>query len=183
VAPACAGYLGSWMIHTGILLIIIFFAYGSKHQFTDIFAGNPGDTITLKNLDFHIEIAEIRAEYRNDGTISQYIAELNILTQGGNVVKTADIKANHPLRHSGYSFYQERIVFSDSMPYILIRVKKTPGRSGVLAGSIMLMAGLVLTFCITPGLSAVKNAASDTNEDSGNKNAYDKSIKGNGYVN
>jgi hypothetical protein len=178
----CAGYLGSWLIHTGILLIIIFYAYGSMHQYTEILAGAPGDIIALRDLGFQIEIGGIKAEYRNNGTINQYIAELKISTDDGKIIKRADIKANHPLRHNGYSFYQDRTVFPESMPYTFIRIIKIPGSSGVLTGSIMLAAGLIVSFCVKPGYFGDAKVSGES-EDLFNNKGYDKSMKGNEYVN
>lgn len=99
-------YLGSWLIHTGILLTIVFYGYGQLTYFTTNVYGVPGEAKEVLGTAYRIEINDFNIQYREDGTVEQYISQVDLKQQDGDFIKTEEIYVNNPMRYQGYAFYQ-----------------------------------------------------------------------------
>ena len=100
------GYFGSWLIHLGLLIVIVAYAYGQYGNFTTAVYGVPGTTQAVDNTELNASIKDFHVEFRQDGTIQQYYTQLELLDKAGNTLVSDEIYVNNPLRFNGYSFYQ-----------------------------------------------------------------------------
>lgn len=100
------GYLGSWFIHVGVLLVIVFYGYGQYTFFSTYVYGVPGETKEVLGTSYSIEIDDFNIHYREDGSVEQYLSNINLKTSEGDILKTKNIFVNNPMRHNGYAIYQ-----------------------------------------------------------------------------
>ncbi|QUH26797.1 cytochrome c biogenesis protein ResB [Serpentinicella alkaliphila] len=99
------GYLGSWVIHLGVFLVIAFYTYGQYTYFSTAVYGVPASSQVLEGTDIDVKIHDFKIEYRDDGSISQYISNIE-LVKDEETVLWKDVFVNNPLRYNGYAFYQ-----------------------------------------------------------------------------
>lgn len=97
--------LGPVLTHLGFLLLVvgaIVMGLSGHSQMLWLGEGEeasvPGSDLALRLHDFHIEVAP-------SGRIADYLSTVTLL-EGGREVRQSRIEVNHPLRHAGYSFYQ-----------------------------------------------------------------------------
>lgn len=100
------GYFGSWLIHLGLLIVIVAYAYGQQGNFTSAVYGVPGTAQALENTGINAVIKDFNVEFRQDGSIQQYYTQLELQDDKGNVLAKDQLFVNKPLRYDGYSFYQ-----------------------------------------------------------------------------
>lgn len=100
------GYLGSWLIHVGILLIIVFYSYGQYTFFDTAVYGVPGATQNVDGTNLKMKIDKFDIKYRDDGSVEQYITNGTLLDENGNSLISDEIFVNKPMRYKGYTFYQ-----------------------------------------------------------------------------
>ncbi|MDR5658010.1 cytochrome c biogenesis protein ResB [Serpentinicella sp. ANB-PHB4] len=100
------GYFGSWMIHLGVLLIICFYSYGHYTEFTTSVYGVPTTSKPIEGTELNLRINEFDIEYREDGSIEQYISKVDLLTSDNQHIKSEKIYVNNPMRYDGLTFYQ-----------------------------------------------------------------------------
>lgn len=106
------GYMGSWILHLGILLIMVFFALGNRYAYETNLYGVPGTIGQLENTDLHMKINSFDAKFRDDFTAEQYITNVDILNNKQETVKSGNVSVNLPLRYKGYSFYQNSMGYA-----------------------------------------------------------------------
>lgn len=106
------GYMGSWMLHLGILLIIVFFALGNRFAYETNLYGVPGTMGQLENTDLFMKINSFDAKFRDDFTAEQYITNIDILNNRQETLKSGDVSVNSPLRYNHYSFYQNSMGYA-----------------------------------------------------------------------
>jgi len=100
------GYLGSWLIHVGILLIIVFYGYGQYTFIDTAVYGVPGSTQEVEGTDYIMNIHDFDIVYRDDGSVQQYITQGTLTDKDGNSLVSQEIYVNNPMRYNGYTFYQ-----------------------------------------------------------------------------
>jgi len=106
------GYMGSWMLHLGILLIIVFFALGNRFAYETNLYGVPGTMGQLENTDLFMKINSFDVKFRDDFTAEQYITNIDIINNKQEVLKSGDVSVNSPLRYNHYSFYQNSMGYA-----------------------------------------------------------------------
>lgn len=99
------GFLGSWLTHLGLLIIIIFFAYGKLNGFETFVYGIQGSTPVVKGTDLSINIEDFKVKFRDDFSVDQYISKVHIL-KNEEVVDSAEISVNNPMRTNNLNIYQ-----------------------------------------------------------------------------
>lgn len=99
------GYLGSFLTHLSIVIIIVGFAYGNYAGFDDFVYGVPGDTVSAEKADFELRIDDFEVDYRDDYSVEQYYSTLTVL-DNGEEKRQEEIYVNRPLKYSGINFYQ-----------------------------------------------------------------------------
>ncbi|WP_026476341.1 cytochrome c biogenesis protein ResB [Alkaliphilus transvaalensis] len=100
------GYLGSWLIHLGMLIVILSYGYGQYTNFSTSVYGVPGSIIDVEGTDFRVAIEDFRVDYREDGTVNQYYTDLKLLNSNDEILKSQEIFVNRPLGYNGFNFYQ-----------------------------------------------------------------------------
>lgn len=103
------GYLGSFVTHVSLILILLAGLIGILGGFSDFQGGFPGDTIHLHEQGFDVRIDDFEIRYRDDEnkTIEQYYSTLTVIDmESGKEVKQETIYVNRPLRYKGVNFYQ-----------------------------------------------------------------------------
>ncbi|MDF2533493.1 MAG: hypothetical protein K0Q65_3074 [Clostridia bacterium] len=100
------GYFGSWFLHLGIMLIILSYIYGQATFFSGELFGVPGERMNLEGTEVFAEIKSFDVSYREDGSVEQYITELQLQDTAGGQQQHGSISVNNPMRYKGYSFYQ-----------------------------------------------------------------------------
>lgn len=99
------GYLGSWLTHLGILLIIIFFTYGKINGYEAFVHGIPGSLLEIEDTGLHVGIEDFDILFRDDYTVEQYISQIRIF-EGGISVDSGQVSVNHPFRTNNLNIYQ-----------------------------------------------------------------------------
>ena len=100
------GYLGSWLIHIGILVIIVFYSYGQYTFFDTAVFGTPGSMQQLEGTNYIMNIEDFEIIYRDDGSVQQYITQGTLTDKDGTSLVSGKIYVNNPMRYDGYTFYQ-----------------------------------------------------------------------------
>lgn len=99
------GYLGSWLTHLGILLIIIFFTYGKLNGFEVFFYGVPGTIGKISGTDYSLKVDDFDIKFREDFTVDQYISDISLL-EGQELIDSGQVRVNHPFRTNDLNIYQ-----------------------------------------------------------------------------
>ena len=99
------GYLGSWITHLSLLIIIIFFSYGKINGFETFVHGVPGTILEVGDTDISLHIEDFDIIFREDFTVEQYISEVSVL-KSGDIVDSGKVLVNHPFRTSNMNIYQ-----------------------------------------------------------------------------
>ena len=117
------GYFGTWFLHLGIMLIILFYIYGQATFFSGEVFGVPGEMMNLEGTDVNAAIQSFDVSYREDGSVEQYTTKLQLQNAAGEQLQQGSISVNNPMRYKGYSFYQTSMgwaadckVFKASLP-------------------------------------------------------------------
>ncbi len=101
------GYLGSFVTHISLVLILAAGFYGAVAGYENYATGLPGTIIEIPEHGFDVRIDDFEIAYRDDAqrSIEQYYSTLTII-EDGEEVKTETIYVNKPLRYKGVNFYQ-----------------------------------------------------------------------------
>ena len=97
---------GSWLLHVGMLLLIVFFALSSALSFNTTIYNVPDTVSPIQGTDLSLGILDYRIETREDGSVASYTSTVEILDESGQVLDAGDIRVNHPLTVDGYQFTQ-----------------------------------------------------------------------------
>ena len=98
-------YLGSFLTHISILIIVVGFAYGNYVGFEDFVSGVPGEVVEVEKADFDLRVDDFEIDYRDDYSVEQYNSTLTVLEEEQEI-KQEKIYVNRPLRYDGINFYQ-----------------------------------------------------------------------------
>lgn len=108
--------LGPFMSHVGMLMLVIGGLGGVLFGLKTMLWMAPGDTVSAvdvqkkgewrsQELPFTVRLDDFRLDLNERGQVKQYVSTVNIAPVSGEPYET-DVMVNHPLRESGYSFYQ-----------------------------------------------------------------------------
>lgn len=100
------GYFGSFIVHLGLLIVIVAFAAGKILGYETYVRGVPGDELFIEDTPYHLDLHEFDIEYRNDYSIHQYISTVDYKNNQGEIFKSGEISVNDPMRIKGYKVYQ-----------------------------------------------------------------------------
>ena len=98
--------LGSWLLHAGMLILIVFFALSSALSFQGTIYNVPGTVTHVHGTDLSVAIHDYQIETREDGTVESYVSTVEILGSDDGVLKEGEIRVNHPMTVDGYQFTQ-----------------------------------------------------------------------------
>ncbi len=98
--------LASWLLHLGMILIIIFFSLGNILGFeTSVY--NLVNTVSpVEGTNLFVAIDDFTIDVDENNNIINYITKARFFDGSGNKKKTAEIKVNHPTSVDGYQFSQ-----------------------------------------------------------------------------
>ena len=104
---------GSWLLHTGILLTILFFSLGSIFAFQSSIY-NVANTSTIpEGTGLNVEIKSFDIILRPDETVDTYKTYAKIYDEKTNeLLSEGAIEVNHPLVVRGYQFSQASFGFA-----------------------------------------------------------------------
>lgn len=100
------GYFGSWFLHFGILIVIVFYTYGNITYFSEGVYGVPGTVQPIEGTEYMVKISDFNIEYGKDGAIQQYTSDIELTDESGKSLIDSHVAVNEPMRYKGYSFYQ-----------------------------------------------------------------------------
>ena len=100
------GYLGSWLTHLSLIIIILAFGYGRYQGFEEFVQGVPGSVMELDNSDYKIRVDQYDVMFREDYTVEQYITSLSILDENNKEVDKGVAMVNQPFRFKDFNVYQ-----------------------------------------------------------------------------
>ena len=100
------GYLGSWLSHVGLLIIILSYIFGKILGFETYVYGVPGTVHSIEGTSYTLNIDDFNIDFREDHTVNQYISNITVKDQGGDVVKSGNVMVNHPFRMEEINIYQ-----------------------------------------------------------------------------
>lgn len=101
-----AGFFGSWFLHFGILLVIVFYTYGNITYFSEGVYGVPGTVQSIEGTAYKVKINDFNIEYGSDGAVQQYNSNIELIDDTGKSLISSQVAVNEPMRFEGYSFYQ-----------------------------------------------------------------------------
>ena len=100
------GYFGSFIVHLGLLVVIVAFAAGKILGYETYVRGIPGDELFIENTEYHLDLKDFDIEYRSDYSIHQYISTVDYKNNLGENLESGQISVNDPMRVKGYKIYQ-----------------------------------------------------------------------------
>ena len=100
------GHFGSFLVHLGLLLIIVAYTTGKIFGYETFVRGIPGDELALVDTPYHVHIEDFDILYRPDYSVHQYISTLSMTNEEGQEVARGETSVNHPLSHKGHRVYQ-----------------------------------------------------------------------------
>lgn len=100
------GPLGSWLLHLGILVVIVAYYVGRTTGFETFVYGIPGTSHRILDTGYTLSILDFDIELRQDYTVNQYISDVRVDGPQGSSSETGRIIVNDPMRVGGMSIYQ-----------------------------------------------------------------------------
>lgn len=100
------GFLGAWLTHLGILIIIAGFALGQMFTVNYSVYGVPGQEKPIADTGLTLAIDDFAIDLRPDDTVEQYTASLTLKNEATGEQWSGEASVNHPWDASGYRFYQ-----------------------------------------------------------------------------
>ncbi|MBM3318015.1 MAG: cytochrome c biogenesis protein ResB, partial [Candidatus Eisenbacteria bacterium] len=97
--------LGPVFTHMGFLLLVVGAIVMGISGSSRMLWLRPGATAGVPGTDLALHLEDFRIETTPSGRVSAYVSTAT-LREGGRDVRSARIEVNKPLRHRGYSFYQ-----------------------------------------------------------------------------
>lgn len=101
-----AGYFGSFIVHLGLLFVIVAFAAGKIFGYETYVRGISGDELIIEETAYHIDLKDFDIQYRSDYSIHQYISTVDYKNDLGEILESGEISVNDPMRVKGYKVYQ-----------------------------------------------------------------------------
>lgn len=118
------GRLGSYLTHTGLVLLFIGGIITIIFGFTTDRWAAPGEIFTAPGREFRIKIEDFRIEVNEKGQLKDYICDVSVL-ENGEIVKTKTIEVNKPLSYKGLTFYQSS--YRENVNQIAVQVTNLTG--------------------------------------------------------
>lgn len=100
------GYFGSFIVHLGLLFVIVSFAAGKIFGYETYVRGIPGDELFMEETEYHLDLHDFDIQYRSDYSIHQYISTVDYKNNLGEILESGEISVNDPMRVKGYKVYQ-----------------------------------------------------------------------------
>lgn len=99
------GYLGAWLCHFGMLIVIAGFGLGQMCQIEYTVYGVSGQTKPVEDSGYEMTINQFEVRLREDSTVEQYVSDITVRDADGTE-KSGTLSVNSPLSLFGMKFYQ-----------------------------------------------------------------------------
>jgi cytochrome c biogenesis protein len=99
-------FVGSFIFHTGILVIVVGGMIGSFWGSTAFVSGRPGDTVPIGGSPYSLRIEDFQIIMAGRMEIKDYVTRVSILDRDGDTLTSAEFEVNRPLTFKGYRIYQ-----------------------------------------------------------------------------
>lgn len=100
------GWLGSWLTHVGLFLIIVFYVFGKWYGYETMVYGVPGTRQEILDTGYEVRIDDFDILYREDYSVHQYITDATIFAPDGSTVREGSLQVNTPMKGRGFSLFQ-----------------------------------------------------------------------------
>lgn len=99
--------IGSWILHVGILLTILFFALGNVFAYQSHVYNVPGTVSSISEIELNIGIEEFDIILRDDDSVDTYKTSAKFFDSRTDMILAEGlIEVNHPMVVKGYQFSQ-----------------------------------------------------------------------------
>lgn len=99
------GYLGSWITHLSILILILSYAGGKVLGENTYVYGVPGTVQAISGTPYQVALEDFWIEYRDDDSINQYYSKIKLL-EGDVELRDKEIYVNNPLGYKSLNIVQ-----------------------------------------------------------------------------
>lgn len=120
--------LGSWLLHLGILLTILFFGLGYATAYQNQIYNVPGGVSKIPETNLAVAIDDFDVVLRPDDTVDRYESRIRVL-KDQKEVKSGAVLVNAPLTVEGYQISQASFGFATD---VLIKKEGKDFGKGVL---------------------------------------------------
>lgn len=103
---AASKKLGSWLLHFGLMLVIVFFALSSAFAKDTIVRGAPGTYQQVAETGIFIHFDDFEIPVSEGQYVDQYITDVHLTDVNNQPLTQAEISVNHPLTYEGIQFSQ-----------------------------------------------------------------------------
>ena len=98
------GRLGHYVVHTGIILLLVGGIFSSRFGYRAMRYGGVGEIIEVPGRTFRVRVDDLKVQTTEQGQIEDWFSTLTVLDPDS--VRTKTIQVNDPLTHRGITFYQ-----------------------------------------------------------------------------
>ena len=98
--------IGSWFLHFGLILIIIFFGLNNQFAYEGRVYDVPGQTTRLKDQDILVEFHDFNIHLTENNYVDQYETNVRFLDLDGKELDHGQISVNNPMTINGVQFTQ-----------------------------------------------------------------------------
>lgn len=99
-------YIGLWLLHLGLILIILFFVIGNATAYQSRVYNVKNTYNKVEDTDLNVEILDFEILLTDDGHVDQYKSKLKFYDDEKNLLDEGEISVNHPMTVEGYQFSQ-----------------------------------------------------------------------------
>lgn len=105
--------IGSWILHMGILVTILFFSLGNIFAFSSSVYNVPGTTTIAEGTGLKVDIESFDIILRSDESVETYRTKAKIYDENTDeLLDEGLIEVNHPMTVRGYQFSQASFGFA-----------------------------------------------------------------------
>lgn len=101
-----SNYLGLWLLHLGLILVILFFVIGNATAYQNRVYNVKNTLNTVPDTGINIEISDFEIILTEDDHIDQYKTKVKFYDEDKNLLDQGEISVNHPMTVNGYQFSQ-----------------------------------------------------------------------------
>ena len=98
------GRLGHYVVHVGLILVLVGGIFSSRLGYRTMEYGGIGDRIEVPRKTFRVRVDHLEVQTTEQGEIKDWFSTLTVLDPDS--VRTKTIQVNDPLSYRGITFYQ-----------------------------------------------------------------------------
>ena len=98
--------IGSWLLHFGLILLIIFFGLNTIYAKDGIVYDVPGEIADVKEHNLLVEFVDFDIPLKDGQYVDQYKTTIRIYDTKNNLLEEGTVEVNHPMKAKGVQFTQ-----------------------------------------------------------------------------